>query len=123
MGYYGGPMVKAAPTRHLLKYGHRRLAGRRATDDSVLLDRMVCDLAAGAPETYLPPEPITHVNDVRLDLTMVWDVDGTAWLLPAHYRLHRRWHVQSRGRRVRAAADPGAGRADAALLTERLLPT
>jgi len=93
MGYYGGgPMVKAATDSVTSESTATEPAPGDTpaeppvTDDSVLVDPPVCDPAADCvPETYLPPEPITvHVNDVSLDLTMVWDVDGTVWLLPAY---------------------------------------
>jgi hypothetical protein len=32
-----------------------------------------------------PSQEVTvHLDDVSLDLTMVWDVDGTVWLVPAY---------------------------------------
>lgn len=46
----------------------------------------VCDPAADCVVSPMPtPDPITiHLNGVRLDVTMVWDADGSIWLLPAY---------------------------------------
>ncbi|MDO8391225.1 MAG: hypothetical protein Q7V57_12120 [Actinomycetota bacterium] len=93
MGYYGGPMVKEASTS--VEPAADMPADQTAVEttvedpfvnDTVPAEAPVCDPAADCvPDTYLPPEPITvHVDDVQLSLTMVWDVDGTVWLLPAY---------------------------------------
>ena len=105
MGYYGAPgvmakgmaadMVGGASTRSVTATPETTVvssdsSGSTGGAPTVIapppLDSPVCDPAADCvPETYLPPEPITvHLNDARLDLTMVWDVDGTVWLLPAY---------------------------------------
>ncbi|MEN9643355.1 MAG: hypothetical protein RL238_24 [Actinomycetota bacterium] len=45
----------------------------------------VCDPAADCVIEPMPMEDITvTLTSVRLDLTMVWDEDGTVWLLPAY---------------------------------------
>lgn len=45
----------------------------------------VCDPAADCVVEPMPMEEITvTLTSVRLDLTMVWDEDGTVWLLPAY---------------------------------------
>lgn len=45
----------------------------------------VCDPAADCVIEPMPMEEITvTLTSVRLDLTMVWDEDGTVWLLPAY---------------------------------------
>lgn len=45
----------------------------------------VCDPAADCVIEPMPVEDITvTLTSVRLDLTMVWDEDGTVWLLPAY---------------------------------------
>lgn len=45
----------------------------------------VCDPAADCVIEPMPMEEITITfTSVRLDLTMVWDEDGTVWLLPAY---------------------------------------
>lgn len=45
----------------------------------------VCDPAADCVIEPMPMEDITITfTSVRLDLTMVWDEDGTVWLLPAY---------------------------------------
>jgi hypothetical protein len=50
--------------------------------DTVLIDPMPIDTM---PIDIVEPEPIEiTLTDVRLDLTMQWDVDGTVWLLPAY---------------------------------------
>ncbi len=105
MGYYGAPgvmakgmaadMVGGASTRSVTATPETTAvssdsSGSTGGAPTVIapppLDSPVCDPAADCvPETYLPPEPITvHLNDARVDLTMVWDVDGTVWLLPAY---------------------------------------
>lgn len=95
MGYYGGPMVKSAIDTGVQSDTNTVTAETIVadtpveapfTDDTVPTEAPICDPAADCvPETYLPPEPITvHVNDVEMSLTMVWDVDGTVWLLPAY---------------------------------------
>lgn len=103
MGYYGSPgmMAKgAADTTATRTVGGD--AGAPAvgapepapsdtvTSDSVLVDPMpvappACDPAADCVTESVPIEPITvHIDDAHLDLSMVWDVDGTVWLLPAY---------------------------------------
>lgn len=42
-----------------------------------------CDPAADC--VAIDPAPVTvHLVDVRVDSTMIWDADGTTWLLPAY---------------------------------------
>ncbi|MDO8364897.1 MAG: hypothetical protein Q7V88_18550 [Actinomycetota bacterium] len=54
--------------------------------EPVPIDQPVCDPATDCViEPIVPLDPITvHLNDVTLDLTMVWAEDGTVWLLPAY---------------------------------------
>lgn len=90
MGYYGpaGAMVKTvasdagsatepavAPPESAPAV---TVVGETVVPDSVLVDPI--------PTESMPaPEEVTvHLNDVRIDLTMVWDVDGTVWLVPAY---------------------------------------
>jgi hypothetical protein len=47
----------------------------------VLVDPAVVEPIGTVPA---PEEVTVHLDDVRLDLTMVWDVDGTVWLVPAY---------------------------------------
>ena len=106
MGYYGAPgvmakgmaadMVGGASTRSVTATPETTVVSSGSSGSGVGAPTVIapppvdppvtCDPAADCvPETYLPPEPITvHLNDARVDLTMVWDVDGTVWLLPAY---------------------------------------
>ncbi len=81
MGYYGpaGAMVKTVANES-------ETATEPAAGAPDAMPAPVCDPAADCYDgTLPPPETITvHVSEVRLDLTMVWDVDGTVWLLPAY---------------------------------------
>lgn len=53
--------------------------------DTVLVDPPVCDPAADCVDTSIAPEEVTvHLNSAEMALTMVWDVDGSVWLVPAY---------------------------------------
>lgn len=100
MGYYGpaGAMVKAASDTAVSDAGgssepaaapetvpSETISPDTVPTDSILVDPPVCDPAADCIDTTLPPEEITvHLSGVQLSLTMVWDVDGTVWLVPAY---------------------------------------
>ncbi|MEI7547404.1 MAG: hypothetical protein WCK21_05025, partial [Actinomycetota bacterium] len=99
MGYYGSPGIMTAVGTRANTITETAVASGNSNSGNsnsgsaavpplgtVPVDQPVCVPAADCvPETYLPPEPITvHLNAAHLDLTMVWDVDGTVWLLPAY---------------------------------------
>ncbi|MBI4883763.1 MAG: hypothetical protein HY826_06875 [Actinobacteria bacterium] len=53
--------------------------------DTALPVDTVLPVDAVSPADTVPVEPIiVHVNEVHLDLTMIWDVNGSVWLLPAY---------------------------------------
>jgi hypothetical protein len=92
MGYYGpaGAMVKAAADTAVSGGSSEpavpeTVPSETVPTDSLLVDPPVCDPAAGCVDTSLPPETVdVHLSGVQLGLTMVWDVDGTVWLVPAY---------------------------------------
>lgn len=95
MGFYGpaGAMVKAEADTAVVDATTSESGGsteaapppETVPSDSLLVDPPVCDPAAGCIDTTLPPETVTvHLSGARLGLTMVWDVDGTVWLVPAY---------------------------------------
>ncbi len=58
-----------------------------ATEPAVAPSDTVVAQPCGAAVDCAPidAEPVTiHLTDVRLDSTMIWDEDGTTWLLPAY---------------------------------------
>jgi len=91
MGFYGpaGAMVKAAGTA-VSDVAVSNVATSEASTEPaapVPTDSVpVCDPAADCVEgTLPPPEEVTvHLTDAKMALTMVWDVDGTVWLVPAY---------------------------------------
>ena len=100
MGYYGpaGALVKDAADTAVSDVGGssepaaapepvpvETVPPETVPTDSLLVDPPACDPAAGCIDTSLPPETVTvHLSGVQLGLTMVWDVDGTVWLVPAY---------------------------------------
>jgi hypothetical protein len=99
--YFGGPMAKggvgiagaatdvAVSTGSAVNSGGAPNAGSggATVDPSVAAPEPapVCDPAADCTIEAPPVEPITvHLSSMRMDLTMVWDADGSIWLLPAY---------------------------------------
>lgn len=98
MGFYGpaGAMVKAAADTAVSSevvssevVSSEVVSSEGSTEPAapVPTDSVpVCDPAADCVEgTLPPPEEVTvHLNGAKMALTMVWDVDGTVWLVPAY---------------------------------------
>lgn len=54
-------------------------------EGDVLIDPMPPECDPSGNCTWPEPEPVTiTLTGVRMDMTMVWDVSGTVWLLPAY---------------------------------------
>ncbi len=91
MGYYGpaGAMVKSA-VNETVTAGEATPPADTAVAGSAVVEPIgtapYCDPAADCYDGSVPePEEITvHLNSAKVDLTMVWDVDGTVWLVPAY---------------------------------------
>ena len=49
----------------------------------ITMDPMPCGAAVDCAPIDTTPETI-HLTDVRLDTTLIWEDDGTVWLLPAY---------------------------------------
>ncbi|MDP2293233.1 MAG: hypothetical protein Q8M22_18775 [Actinomycetota bacterium] len=88
--YYGGagPMARGEATIDPAATEIVSDSGGGQVGEPVQIDQPVCDAATDCivePMEPLELEPITvTLTDVRLDLTMVWDADGTVWMLPAY---------------------------------------
>lgn len=85
--YYGGvgPMARGEAT---IDPAATETVSGGQVGEPVQIDQPVCDAATECIAEPMEPvelEPITvTLTDVRLDATMVWDADGTIWLLPAY---------------------------------------